>query len=154
MAKNMEGIIECQKKKGVLEERVYIELMKESIVRFRVSDSIFSFVQMVEGIVEFFEGNSDKNNQIKIIREGLILLEKAEDPNDRCNLVFKQIELCVENNLYKPALDICFNEYDIFTKKRPQGLKRKVYALNCIVLSLLLRDEILGEKLLQKFGNE
>ena len=89
-----------------------------------------------------------------VIDCGLELLEKAKEPNSRCNLAFKQVEIYVEINAYKDAFNRCMDEYKQFSLHMPEGVKRTTFAMDLIILALLMRDVILAENLLNKCGNE
>lgn len=154
VGRNLENIVECYKSMEVKDHNQYIEMLGKCFRCFLVTDSIHTFVKITSGLVEYFEELGNHHAVLKIIEAALTHLDQCTDSTERCDLAFKFMEISVERNNYKAAYRRAETEYNHMTKHYPKGLKRTTFAIDSIVLALLMRDEVLAEKVLNKTGNE
>ena len=62
--------------------------------------------------------------------------------------------LLVRSKEYKEALELLHAEGEFFKNVNPESTKRKTYAIDCILIGLLMDDVIMSERFLEQYSEE
>ncbi len=81
-------------------------------------------------------------------------LDNCKEEVNRPDSVFAFLTLLVRSKEYKEALDLLRSEGEFFKRENPESTKRKTYAIDCILIGILMNDHIMAERFLEQFGQE
>lgn len=72
----------------------------------------------------------------------------------RPDAVFGYVGLLLKDRQLKEAVELLQFENEIMKKLNPTTIKRITYAVDCVLISLLMDDHIMSERFLEKYGEE
>ena len=81
-------------------------------------------------------------------------LQGMEEEIGRPDAVFGFVALLLKDRQFKESIDLLMIENDVMKKLNPTSVKRSTYAIDCVLISLLMDDAIMAERFLEKYGEE
>lgn len=91
---------------------------------------------------------------ISILEKAYENVKKTKEEMERNDMVFKIIGLYMDKEMHLESYKIALEQYEFITKMNPEMNKRRTFAIDAIVLALLLKDLPLAEQNYERFSQE
>jgi tetratricopeptide (TPR) repeat protein len=154
IVRNYEGMINCLKRQGVKTAAPYLSIIDKMAPKYRLEEAEMNFINMMKDLAEYFV-------QLEEIEEGKqvykCLFKHLQGMNEeigRPDAVFGFISLLLKDRQFKEAIELLQAENEVMKKLNPTTVKRTTYAIDCVLISLLIDDPIMAERFLEKYGEE
>lgn len=72
----------------------------------------------------------------------------------RPDAVFSYVSLLLKDGQFKEALTLLQKENDFMKHINPTSVKRSTYAIDCVLISLIMDDVIMAERYLEGYSDE
>jgi hypothetical protein len=72
----------------------------------------------------------------------------------RPDAVFSYCSLLLKDGEFKEALNLLQKENEFMKTINPTSVKRSTYAIDCVLISIIINDVIMAERFLEGYGDE
>ena len=105
-------------------------------------------------LIRYFIQQDDTEGAKKVFRLLFKALADSKEEVNRPDSVFSFVTLLIRSREFKEALMLLQSEGEFFKRENPSSTKRKTYAVDCILIGLLMDDVILSERFLEQYSKE
>ena len=81
-------------------------------------------------------------------------LVNSNEEVGRPDCVFSYIDLLIKDEQYKEVIMFLQEEEKFMKRVNPTSTKRTTYAVDCVLLGILLGDHVMAERSMENYGNE
>lgn len=153
-ARNYEAILHAYKELGNTSIQLYVEIIDKMAPLYKLADAVMSFINLVKDYALQFSEKGDREAAKQIYQMLFKHLPGGEDEIGRPEAVFGYIALLIADKQYLEAIKFLTQESEIMAKTDPESTKRNIYAVDSILISVLMDDTVLAERYMEKFSKE
>lgn len=154
VVRNYEGILNVYKKSNEHNVEKYLQIMDKMAPRYKLEEAEMNFINLMKDQAEAFSEAGDPAAGKRIYTLLFKHLDSCQEEVGRPEAVFAFVSLLIKDKQYKECIDILTKENDFFKKTNPKSVKRNTYAIDCVLLALLMDDSIMAERFLEKYSDD